>query len=130
MNNFQKNLAKDAKGVLAQRIDILAEQTAAAQQKLLNNLLDKRRQLNLRLLNLIDLSPANTYDLKPGGDNYNPDKWVAEKQEIEIQLLNLQVEIDAAQGTIDEYFTELPDNVVSIGGPVVKKRVRKSGKTA
>ena len=106
MNKFAKNLTKDAKGIKEQRAKILAEDTKNEQDDLVRNLNREKRELEITLLNLTDLSPDNTYSLKPGGDKFNAKTWVKEMQDTKIAILNKTVEIKTAEETLKEWFDE------------------------
>lgn len=106
MSKFVKNLVQDAKGIKEQRAKILAEDTKIELETLINQLRKDKRELDVKILNLTDLSPDNTYSLKPGGDNFNAAKWVDEMQDAKIALLNKQVELYTAEETYNEWFTE------------------------
>jgi len=104
MSKFVSNLVKDSKGIKQQRAEILAEETKNEQDDLVREITKRKRDLEIKLLNLTDLSPDNTYSLKPGGEGFNPKSWVREIQNTKIELLNIAVELKAANETTAEWF--------------------------
>lgn len=107
MNNFVKNLTRDSAGILEQRANLLGKETNDAQIDLIRALEAEERVLEKRQLDLTDLSPENSFDLKPGGKNYNAQNWVKEMQNIKIGLLNVKIQLVAAKETLGEWFSEL-----------------------
>lgn len=108
MSKFVKNLTQDADGVKAQRASIIASATKSKQESLVNKLKEQKLELDTKLLNLTDLSPDNSFSLKPGGDNYDPERWVIEMQNTQIAILNKKIEIEVAERTLKEWFGEEP----------------------
>ena len=53
---------------------------------------------------LSDLAPNNKLDLTPSSENWDPNKWVTEVQNIKQQLYNLGIQLQLAQATYDEFF--------------------------
>lgn len=101
---FQTILAQDPSQALSQRSFILFEDTKSEQEELLRTLRAEKRVLDMKILNLVDLSPENRDSLRPGGEKFSSKNWVKEMQNVKIQLLNKQVEIQAAEETLEEWF--------------------------
>lgn len=106
MNKFEKNLVRDSQGIKEQRARILGEESRIEHEEIVREINKRKRDLEVQLLNLVDLSPENTYSLRPGGDKYNPKQWAREKQDIGVALLNIEVELKVANATTLEWFTE------------------------
>ena len=106
MSKFVSNLVKDAKGIKEQRAKILAEDTKNEQEDLVRRLTREKRDLEVKLLNLTDLSPDNTYSLKPGGDKFDAKSWVKEMQSTKIDILNKTIELQTAEETLKEWFKD------------------------
>lgn len=109
MNKFEKSLVKDAKGIKEQRAKILGEETRIEHEEIVREILKRKRELEVKLLNLVDLSPENTYTLRPGGEKYDPKLWAREKQDIGIALLNIEVELEVANRTTKEWFSDVEE---------------------
>jgi len=109
MNKFQKNLGLDASEIRAQRGKITAEETAMFQEELVKKYQAEKRKLDLQMLNLCDVSPDNTYSLRPAGPDYKPEKWVLEMQSVKVALLNNEIQLSTALATQKEWFTDGPD---------------------
>lgn len=106
MSKFETNLSKNADEVKKQRAKIITEETAACQTDLVNKYQAEKRQLELKLLNLSDVSPDNTYSLRPAGPSYDAQKWVNEMQNLKFDLLANSVNLQIALKTQEEWFKD------------------------
>lgn len=112
-NKFINNLVKDAHGIKQQRAEILAEETKYEQEEIVRNLAKEKRALETKLVAMTDLSPDNTYSLRPGGDGFNPKQWVREMQNVKVALLNKEVELQLAEETLEEWFGDAEEENVT-----------------
>ena len=104
VNFFVSNLTKSnakIKESRAQRIGIEAEME---QRSLLDNLKRDQMRLTVQLEDLEDLSPDSTLSLNPTKGEFDGAGWVAQMQEIKIELANKDLEVELAQATYDKYF--------------------------
>lgn len=108
MSKFKANLVKDAKGIKEQRASIIENSARKAQENLVRTLTDELDLLNEKLLNLEDMSPDNTYSLRPTGKDFDPRRWVNELQNTKIAILNKEIEITVAKTTMTEWFVDEP----------------------
>lgn len=106
MSKFVNNLVKDAKGIKEQRAIILANAAKNAQEDLTRNLQRELDILKEKMLNLEDMSPDNTYSLRPGGKDFDPTRWVTEVQKTKVAILNKTIELKVANETTAEWFAE------------------------
>ena len=104
LNKFNKTISDNGDSVLKRRAGNLATTAEIAQQTLINDLKNKKATLELQLANLTDLAPNNKLDLTPSSENWDPNKWVTEVQNIKQQLYNLGIQLQLAQATYDEFF--------------------------
>lgn len=104
MSKFVTNLVQDAEGIKKQRATALAKETSDAQVDLIRVLEKEKRELDNELMNLTDLSPENSFDLRPGSKNYNATIWVKKMQDIQVELLNIEVQLEVALATQKEWF--------------------------
>lgn len=107
MNKFTELISNNGEGTLMKRAKILAESAELAQNSLINKLKANKTELELELDKLTDLAPETTDSLRPGSKNWNPEQWVKRVQEINEDLYNLNIQIEIAQKTYNEYFTEI-----------------------
>lgn len=107
MNKFTELISNNGEGTLMKRASILAESAELAQNSLINKLKAIKAELELELDKLTDLAPETTDSLRPGSKNWNPEQWVKRMQEINEDLYNLNIQIDIAEKTLKEYFTEI-----------------------
>lgn len=104
LNKFTQTISDNGDNVLKRRAGNLATTAEIAQQTLINDLKNKKANLELQLANLTDLAPNNKLDLTPSSENWDPNKWVTEVQNIKQQLYNLGIQLQLAQATYDEFF--------------------------
>lgn len=104
LNKFTQTISDNGDNVLKRRAGNLATTAEIAQQTLINDLKNKKATLELQLANLTDLAPNNKLDLTPSSENWDPNKWVTEVQNIKQQLYNLGIQLQLAQATYDEFF--------------------------
>ena len=104
LNKFTQTISDNGDSVLKRRAGNLATTAEIAQQTLINDLKNKKATLELQLANLTDLAPNNKLDLTPSSENWDPNKWVTEVQNIKQQLYNLGIQLQLAQATYDEFF--------------------------
>lgn len=110
MNKFVSDLVKDASGIKKQRAIALGKETADAQIDLIRALEKELRVLENEFLNLTDLSPENEFDLRPTSKNFNAVIWAQSIQNNKIAKMNVQIQLDAALETQEEYFTDVKPN--------------------
>ncbi len=104
MNKFETGLVQDAKGIRKQRAAALGKATADAQIDLIRDLEKEKRLLDSKLMDLTDLSPENEYDLRPTAKNFDPTTWVKALQNVKVELLNVEIQLEVANDTFDEWF--------------------------
>lgn len=104
LNKFTQTISDNGDNVLKRRAGNLSTTAEIAQQTLINDLKNKKANLELQLANLTDLAPNNKLDLTPSSENWDPNKWVTEVQNIKQQLYNLGIQLQLAQATYDEFF--------------------------
>lgn len=107
MNKFTELISNNGEDTLVKRAKILAESAELAQNGLINKLKSTKAELELELDKLTDLAPETTDSLRPGSKNWNPEQWVRRMQEINEDLYNLKIQIEIAEKTYNEYFTEI-----------------------
>lgn len=110
MNKFQKLIASDGNEALQRRAQSLATSAEIAQQNLVNNLKQQKVNLELKIAALTDLAPESRDSLRPGDKDWDASKWAKELQDTKQALHMLNIQLQLAQETYDEYFTEInPD---------------------
>jgi hypothetical protein len=104
VNKFTQLISDNGDSVLKRRAGNLATTAEIAQQTLINDLKNKKATLELQLANLTDLAPNNKLDLTPSSENWDPNKWVTEVQNTKQQLYNLDIQLQLAEATYNEFF--------------------------
>ena len=104
LSKFVSSLSNNDGAIKTKRAAILASSTEAKQTALINALKDKINTIDLEIENLTDLAPDNTYSLKPGGSNYDPQAWVTKLQQLKLDRFTVSIELDIAVDTYNEWF--------------------------
>ena len=103
-SKFAQLISANGDNVLQNRADNLALTADIAQQTLVNNLKNEKAALELKLMQLTDLAPTNKMDLTPNSENWDPNKWVTEVQNIKQALYQLNIQLKLAEDTYKEFF--------------------------
>ena len=111
-NKFTTNLTLSNKEIKGKRADLLSADASDAQQDLVRELSANVRDLERTIMNLEDLSPDSTTSLHPTKGSFDAKKWVEDMQEAKVQLKMSKIELKLAKETLEEYFTEIEDNLV------------------
>ena len=106
MNKFEKMISASSSETLGKRGRILAETTISELEAFISVLKSEKRGLETKILDLTDLSPENTYDLRPGGKNFNAKTWVASLHETRMDIALKLIELEEAQAMFTEWFGE------------------------
>lgn len=106
MNKFTELISNTSNETLKKRAATLATAAEIAQNNLINDLKAKRVQLSLKLENLTDLAPDTNDSLRPGTKDWNAENWVAEVQNTKQEIYFLDIQLELAQETHEEFFAE------------------------
>lgn len=91
--------------ILAGRAGIVNEQARLAQTGLIDKFKGKLNALNLRFNDLTDLAPTNSTALKIETKlTTDPEGWVTEIHELQVQIALVEDDIKIAQETYDAWF--------------------------
>lgn len=107
MNKFTQMISSNGNKTLVRRAQNIATNAEIAQKTLLNQLIQKKTTLQLRLDTTMDLAPKNSQDLIVASGDWNPETWVTEIQNIKQELYSIEIQIKLAQETYDEFFKEI-----------------------
>ena len=105
MKKFQSTLSRTGDTVMQERAANITKLAEMAQVALVNKLEKQKIELEMKKAELLDMSPDNRYSLKPG-ENFEANSWVQEYQTVSIALINNTIELEVAQKTSVELFTE------------------------
>lgn len=103
-NKFTKNLQASHKDIRGKRAELISSDAEDAQNDLVRELQQKKRDLERKLLNLEDLSPDTELSLKPTKGDFDAKSWVREVHKTKVELVLLEKELEIAEGTQSEYF--------------------------
>lgn len=64
--------------------------------------------LEIKIADLTDFAPTESTSLVPASKDWDPNKWAKELQEAKRDKYNLEINLDIAKKTYNEFFAELP----------------------
>lgn len=103
---FTKNLTLNNKSIKESRAQLIGEDAEAAQAELLRTLRQQHRDLQRKKDSLSDLYPDTELSLQPAKGGFDAKKWVVDLQNTNVAIANKQIEIDIAQETYEEWFSD------------------------
>jgi hypothetical protein len=106
MNKFQKLIQASSKDTLNKRGNLLI---SSVQNKMEQKIFDIKNRINeveMRVEQLTDVAPENTYDLRPGGKGFDPEKWINNLVSLKTELYTLSIELVIAEDIKEEWFEE------------------------
>lgn len=106
MNKFTRLISDNNSSTLTRRAGSIATAAQIAQQNIVNQLKQRKCELELKIANLTDLAPESTDSLRPGDKDWNAKKWAIELQETKQELYDLNVQLTIAEETYKEYFED------------------------
>lgn len=106
MNKFQSKLSAGSKEILSDRAKNLSDEVILEVETFISNLKREKIQLSNKINNLTDLSPENTYSLRPGNKDFKATAWMNDLHKSRMDLKLKNVELEAAQEIYDEWFSE------------------------
>ena len=99
MTKFEKLLGAGGKDVLAKRAKNLAGITSIEVTSKVNELQKNILMLEAKINDLTDLSGETSYDLRPGGKDFNPTKWLETILKQEFQSLICELNMPLRSGS-------------------------------
>lgn len=105
-NLFYQTVTQDVTGIKAQRGGIMSRNAQRAQIAIIQEIQSRLDREDESELNLTDLSPDNTYDLRPGGKDFTSANWTKELQNISVRKMEIEVEMVAAKANYKKWFGE------------------------
>ena len=106
MNKFQANITKSNKSIKETRAKRIADQAKMAQETLVRELIMEKMGLEAKLEDLEDLSPDSAMSLNPIKGEFKAELWVKDLQNTKVLLLNKSIELNIADKTTKEYFSD------------------------
>lgn len=105
-NKFISNLTSNTSDIKKNRATIISQDAEAAQEELLRKLEQELRDLNAKVLEVSDLYPESEFSLMVTAKKFDAKEWAKTLQNLNIQILNKTVEVNAARKTYDEWFKD------------------------
>jgi len=112
MNKFEARLNASGTGIRGERTTIVSKQTSNAQAKYVQALEDKKLALEEKRMRLEDINVDSELSTKVVNDGFLPEKWVADLNKIEVEILEVEVLIAAADRVTKRWFTEVAEETV------------------
>ena len=103
-NKFTRNLQLSNQEIKDKRAIMIAEDAQIAQTQLIQEISARKRKLDRKLLELEDVSPASTTSLNPSRTDFSPLAWTTAIQFTKCELRMVNVELEVALETNEEYF--------------------------
>jgi hypothetical protein len=110
MNNFEKLLKSSNKEIKASRAKIVAEDVTDAAEELLRDAKKKKRDVEKRILGLSDLHKDSELSLRVVKTDFNAKQWLNDLHAAEIELMNAEIELSAAEKIYGKWFTEVAED--------------------
>lgn len=106
MNKFTELISNNTSSTLTRRASSIATAAEIAQQNIVNQLKQKKSEVELQIINLTDLAPESSDSLRPGDKDWDAKEWALQLQEAKQTLYNINIQLKLAEETYNEYFTE------------------------
>ena len=106
MSKFKENLIADNSSIKENRARIIINATENELTNHINKIKNEINRKEMELEQLNDVAPENTFSLKPGGEGFDPQKWVEGNVRIEQDLYSLRIKLDIAQKIYKVWFKE------------------------
>ena len=106
MNKFQKTIAADSGSTLNKRAKLLVSSVENKMAQKIFDIKNSKNEIEMQIEQLTDVAPENTYDLRPGGKNFNPENWVDGIIKLKTELYTLNIELKIAEDVKEEWFNE------------------------
>ncbi len=105
VTKFQEILASTGADVLNKRAANVLKAAQAAMTKKVTSIQDKIDAIEIKILDLTDLSVETKDSLRPGDKNFNATAWVEELCALSLEQALLEQELEVAEAVQAEYFT-------------------------
>ena len=106
VTKFQSILASTGADVLNKRAANVLKSAQAAMTKKVTGIQDKIDAIEIKILDLTDLSVETKDSLRPGDKNFNATAWVEELCALTMEQTLLEQELEVAEAVQAEYFSE------------------------
>ena len=107
MNAFEKMLNSSASQIRGQRATLVAKTAKKAQEKLVSDLDDKLDDLENQILQVSDLAPTSELSLMVVQKDFKAIDWVTKLHKLKVEKANVEIELEIAKETSEEWFSEL-----------------------
>ena len=105
MNKIIKTMLESPSDILKKRATMIATNLEIEQTNWINTLKQEIMKLEMKIQDLTDFAPDSTDSLRPASKNFDAKQWVKELNEAKIELYELEISLEIAEGITKEYFT-------------------------
>lgn len=103
-NKFEQTLNATNKEIKANRARIITEQSADAMQELLREARQKKRDVEVALLDLSDVHVESKTSLNVAKKEFDAKSWLHQIRNRKIELLNAEIELQVVEEMYQEWF--------------------------
>jgi len=104
MNKFVKKLTKSNQNIQKERAENFAQRAELKHKGIVDELTEKKLDLENEISELADLAPESTTSLTI--KDKDPEEWAKEMQRLKEELLEVNVQLKVAEETTQEWFTD------------------------
>lgn len=104
MSKFLELISDNSNATLKRRANSIAQNAQIAQQNIVNSLKQQKSALELKIADLTDFAPDTTDSLRPGNKDWDAENWAQELQKANEQLWQVNISLEIAEKTYNEYF--------------------------
>jgi hypothetical protein len=103
---FKNSLKRNNKQIRDDRAEGIAEDAQLGYQRKIQDMRMEQKRLTRKRNNMLDLSPTNADSLMLGED-FNSTKFIGDDIQIGVDLRNLEIKLEIAEGRYKELFGDL-----------------------
>lgn len=104
VNKFTTNLQLSNKEIKDKRAVMICEDAEESQIELVAEIKKRKRTLEKELMDLEDMSASSADSLHPGKKGFVASEWTKSIQGVKVALRMIEVELEIANETTNEYF--------------------------
>ena len=106
MTKFEKILTSSNESIKEQRAKIILGKAQDAQEEILRKLKKEKREIDEKLLSLTDIYPDSALSLAAVRSDFDAEELFEEIQSLKVDGLNKEIEVQVAEETYNEWFSD------------------------
>lgn len=104
MNKFVKKLTQSNQNIQKERAENFAQRAELKHKGIVDELKEKKLDIENEISELSDLAPESTTSLTI--QDKDPEQWAKEMQRLKEEKLEVEVQLNLANGTTEEWFSD------------------------